>query len=262
MRACATRRANSTSRSAKARTQSSRSPPPPEAGSGKPRQDTLPDAGPTLPTAPQGLSYLLLMCLFAVAGGLILNLMPCVFPVLSLKVLSLAGSANSGQRERLVHGLAYTAGVVLSFLAVAGLLLVLRGGGAAVGWGFHLQAPWFVALLAYLFLAMGLSLSGLIEFGAGLMGTGQSLAARDGVSGSFFTGVLAAVVASPCTAPFMGSALGFAMTQSAPLALLSRNPALLDAYLEPPTRATRALPCAKTTTGRTYPQPSTAPNMR
>jgi len=158
----------------------------------------------------------LTMLLSAMAGGVILNLMPCVFPVLSLKVLSFA--RHGGQR-RLAHGLLYLCGVVLSFLLVAGALLGLKAAGHAVGWGFQLQQPWFVGALAYLFFAMGLSLSGFWELGGRWMGLGEGLAGRGGYSGSFFTGVLATLVASPCTAPFMGSALGFASTQPAPLAL-------------------------------------------
>lgn len=155
---------------------------------------------------------LLTMVLLAVLGGMILNLMPCVFPVLSLKVLGIAQTGGDAH-DRLEHGLAYTAGVILSFLGVAALLLSLRQAGEAIGWGFHLQSPVFVGALAYLFTAMGLGLSGVTNLGAGLMGAGNSLAARAGLAGSFFTGVLAAVVASPCSAPFMGTALGFAMTQ-------------------------------------------------
>src|SRR5690606_23847188 len=105
------------------------------------------------------------------------------------------------------------------FLSLAALLLSLQASGAAIGWGFHLQAPWFVAALVYLFFVMGLSLSGVVEFGTSIMGTGTALQEREGYSGSFFTGVLASVVASPCTAPFMGAALGFAFTQSMPVAL-------------------------------------------
>lgn len=157
----------------------------------------------------------LLMLFSAMAGGVILNLMPCVFPVLSLKVLSFTRQGGG----HALHGLSYTAGVVLGFLAIAGLLLVLKAAGHAIGWGFQLQQPWFVGALAYLFFAMGLSLSGFWELGGGWMGWGGSLATRGGHSGSFFTGVLATLVASPCTAPFMGSALGFAATQPAPLAL-------------------------------------------
>ncbi len=157
---------------------------------------------------------LLSIIVFAMLGGLILNLMPCVFPVLSLKVLNLTtkGSASSGQIK--IHGLAYTAGIVLAFMALASVLLALRAGGEAVGWAFQLQSPWFVALLVFLFFVMGLSLSGVYEFGTRLMGVGSSLTTTKGYKSSFATGVLATVVASPCTAPFMGAALGFALAQS------------------------------------------------
>jgi thiol:disulfide interchange protein len=150
------------------------------------------------------------MMLLAALGGVILNLMPCVFPVLSLKLLSMG---SSHLEHRALHALLYSAGVVLSFLLIAAVLYALRAGGAVIGWGFQLQSPVFVAALAYLFATMGLSLSGVVNLGAGLMGFGDSLARHQGYAGSFFTGVLACVVASPCTAPFMGSALGFALTQ-------------------------------------------------
>jgi len=153
------------------------------------------------------LPYVLLMALL---GGLILNLMPCVFPVLSIKVMSLT-QADPGRLGR--HGWAYTAGIVLSFLAFAGVLMLARAGGEAVGWGFQLQSPLLIAALAYLFFVLGLSLSGMITIGTRWMGVGQRLTERGGLSGSFFTGVLAALVASPCTAPFMGAAVGFALTQ-------------------------------------------------
>jgi thiol:disulfide interchange protein len=159
---------------------------------------------------------LLYMMLLAFGGGCILNLMPCVFPVLSLKVLSFA---TGSEHDKHVHGWIYSAGVVFSFLLVAGLLLALQQAGSAVGWGFQLQSPTFVSLLAYLFFVMGLSLSGLLELGANLMGVGSNLANRGGYPGSFFTGVLATIVASPCTAPFMGTALGFAATQTPLVAL-------------------------------------------
>jgi thiol:disulfide interchange protein len=162
---------------------------------------------------------ILTVFLFAMVGGLILNLMPCVFPVLSLKAMSLASNSGAPIREQQMHGLAYTAGVILSFLALAGTLLSLQAGGALIGWGFQLQSPWFVAALAFLFFFMGLSMSGVIEIGSGIMGVGSDLADKDGYSGSFFTGVLASVVASPCTAPFMGAALGFAFTQTMLVAL-------------------------------------------
>lgn len=178
---------------------------------------TLADGTAEMPaTTSQGLWLVLLM---AAAGGLILNLMPCVFPVLSLKALSIA--ANSGQRaEQRRDALWYTLGVVLSFVSLALLLLGLRAAGSAVGWGFQLQSPWLVALLAYLLFALGLSLSGVVQFGLGLMSAGSGLTQSKGAKGSFFTGVLAVVVASPCTAPFMGGALGYAVTQPPLLALL------------------------------------------
>ncbi len=170
----------------------------------------------SLPAAGESLSALPYMLLLAFFGGAILNLMPCVFPVLSLKVL---GFANSGRHERLHHGWLYTLGVIASFLAVAGVLIALQTAGQAVGWGFQLQSPGFVIALAYLFLAMGLSLSGMVQLGSSVMNLGGSLAGRQGSAGSFFTGVLAVVVASPCTAPFMGTALGFALTQPALVSL-------------------------------------------
>ena len=163
---------------------------------------------------------LLAMLLFALLGGLILNLMPCVFPVLAMKALSVMHASGETQAANRRHALAYTGGVVLSFLAVAGLLMGLRAGGAALGWGFQLQSPGFVFALVAVIFAMGLSLSGVAHFGASWMGAGQNLAAKPGLAGSFFTGVLAVVVASPCTAPFMAPALGFALAQPAVSALL------------------------------------------
>jgi len=162
---------------------------------------------------------LLLVFAFALLGGLILNLMPCVFPVLSLKVLSLASNSKSSQQEKRLHGLAYTAGVIVAFLILASVLLSLQVGGALIGWGFHLQSPWFISLLIFLFFIMGLSMSGVVEFGTSIMGVGTELQDKEGYTGSFFTGILASVVASPCTAPFMGAALGFAFTQTASIAL-------------------------------------------
>src|SRR6516164_11376637 len=157
--------------------------------------------------------------LLAFLGGILLNAMPCVFPILSLKLLSLARQAHGHRSEQLGHGLAYTAGVVLSFAALGGALLVLRAGGQAIGWGFQPQAPVFVAVIAYILLAMGLSLSGVAVFGAGFAGMGGGLAGRSGLTGTFFTGVLATIVATPCTAPFMGAALGFALIAPAVLAI-------------------------------------------
>lgn len=156
--------------------------------------------------------------LFALLGGLVLNLMPCVFPVLSLKALSLAESAHSPRQARR-DGLAYLAGAVAGFLVLAAALLALRAAGQSLGWGFQLQSPLLVALLAYLMVALGLSLSGVFVIGARLGGVGQSLADGHGARAAFFTGLLACVVASPCTAPFMGPALGYALTQPALAAL-------------------------------------------
>lgn len=161
---------------------------------------------------------LLAALLFALAGGVLLNLMPCVFPVLSLKAMGLAAHAHERPRARR-HGLLYLAGVLAAFGALAGTLLALRAAGEQLGWGFQLQLPWVVGALALLMLAMGLSLSGVFEIGGGWMGAGQSLAGRDDGRGAFFTGVLAVLVASPCTAPFMGPALGFAVTQAPAVAL-------------------------------------------
>ena len=172
----------------------------------------IPASTSTPPTSTTDSSWILQAILFALLGGMILNLMPCVFPVLSIKVMSLAAA----DRSRLaIHGWVYTLGIVVCFVAFAVALLLARKGGEAIGWGFQLQSPGLIAALAYLFFVMGLSMSGLINVGSSLMGAGQNLTQKSGLSGSFFTGVLAAVVASPCTAPFMGAALGFALTQPA-----------------------------------------------
>jgi thiol:disulfide interchange protein DsbD len=157
--------------------------------------------------------------LFAFLGGLILNLMPCVFPVLSMKVLALAGKATAPEKAKLM-AVSYGAGVVASFTALGAVLIAFKGTGAAVGWGFQLQEPAFVLALALLMFAVGLNLSGLYEVGGGaLAGAGQKFAGREGALGSFFTGVLAVLVATPCTAPFMAAGLGFALAASAPSAL-------------------------------------------
>jgi len=148
----------------------------------------------------------------ALVGGLILNLMPCVFPVLAIKALGfLHGSASTHRRQ----GLAYAAGVLAAFAALGAVLLVLRGAGSGVGWGFQFQSPLFVLLLAWLMFVLGLSLAGLLSVGAGFAGVGQGLTEKPGMTGSFFTGVLATVVATPCTAPFMGAAMAYALAQPA-----------------------------------------------
>jgi thiol:disulfide interchange protein DsbD len=155
----------------------------------------------------------------ALLGGLVLNLMPCVLPVLSLKVLGLAQSGESAQKAR-KHALVYSAGVLVAFAAIGLAVIGLRAAGQALGWGFQLQQPVFVAVLVYVLFAIGLSLSGVFNIGAGLAGVGQNLGNRSGAAGDFFTGVLAVVVASPCTAPFMGSALAYAFSASSLVALL------------------------------------------
>jgi thiol:disulfide interchange protein DsbD len=161
-----------------------------------------------------------LMLALALAGGLLLNVMPCVLPVLSVKALGLVQRTEASRSATATHGLAYTLGVLASLGALAAVLLALRAGGERIGWGFQLQAPWFVALLAYVFFVMALVLSGVLSISGRLAGVGQGLTARGGHAGSFFTGTLATVAATPCTAPFMGTAVGFAVTQHWVTALL------------------------------------------
>ncbi len=152
---------------------------------------------------------------FAFLGGLILNLMPCVFPVLFLKGLALVRSGNEERHALRLHGAVYTLGIVASFWALVGVLLVLRSAGSKIGWGFQFQSPVVLALMAGLLFFLGLSLAGQFEIGLTLTSAGGSLAAKQGYVGSFFTGVLAVVVATPCTAPLMGAAIGYALSQSA-----------------------------------------------
>jgi thiol:disulfide interchange protein DsbD len=171
---------------------------------------------PAAPTAGTDLTLLLAMGL-ALLGGILLNLMPCVLPVLSIKVLSLVGQDTARSAR---HGWVFLAGVLTTFTALASLLIGLRAAGAALGWGFQLQEPIVVIGLMYLMLALGLNLSGVYALGSRLMGMGQGMTSRPGLGGSFATGVLAVVVASPCTAPFMGTALGFAMTRPGAESLL------------------------------------------
>ncbi len=203
--------------------------------------------------ATRDLSALWLAMAGAFLGGMILNLMPCVFPVIGLKVLSFAQSAHS-RAAAMQQAAVFSAGVVISFLALAGLLIGLRAAGEAVGWGFQLQSPWVVLSLALLFVAIAVNLFGVYEFG--LLGTRvanlqfvDKAASGSGALGSFFSGVLAVVVASPCTAPFMGSAIGFAATagtlqtlavffalglgMALPYLLLAAWPALLSALPRP-----------------------------
>ena len=153
--------------------------------------------------------------LFALVGGLILNLMPCVLPVLSIKVLGFIHQAGDDPAKARRHGLAFTAGVLASFLALAAVLIALRAGGEQLGWGFQLQSPAFIVVLSVIIFMFGMSLFGVFEIGTSLVGLGGRMDSGSGLGGSFLSGVLATVVATPCTAPFMGVALGYALTQSA-----------------------------------------------
>src|SRR5262249_38854882 len=148
---------------------------------------------------------------FAFVGGLALNLMPCVFPVLGLKALGLARISTQERATRLRHAGAFTFGLVASFLALAGAMLALRAAGEQIGWGFQLQSPWFVSALAVLFFVLALNLSGFFEWGGAIQAAVGSAARRLG--GPFFDGALAALVASPCTAPLMGAAVGYTLAE-------------------------------------------------
>jgi thiol:disulfide interchange protein DsbD len=141
--------------------------------------------------------------------------MPCVFPVLFLKGLALVHTSNEERGRQRLHGLVYTLGILVSFWIIVAALLVLRAGGRELGWGFQLQSPGFVAVLALLLFFLGLSLAGQFEFGLSLTSAGGGLAQKQGFAGSFFTGVLATVVATPCMGPLMGAAVGFALAQPA-----------------------------------------------
>ena len=151
--------------------------------------------------------------IMALVGGLILNLMPCVFPVLSIKALSITGKATKERRDVQQGAWLYTAGILATTLVLASIMIGLKAGGAQIGWGFQLQTPWFVGLLIYVFVILGLWLYGWVEFGMALSGVGQHLTEGHSGRAEFFTGVLAVVVATPCTAPFMGVAMGYTLTQ-------------------------------------------------
>jgi thiol:disulfide interchange protein DsbD len=171
------------------------------------------------PTGQSSHMGLLTAVVFAFLGGLVLNLMPCVFPILSIKAASLASHHGAPGAAR-AQGLVFMAGVVVSFLALAGALIAAKAAGQAVGWGFQLQSPGVVAALALVLFAAGLNLSGVYELGTSAQGAGAGLAARPDLIGAAFTGVLAVVVAAPCTAPFMAGAIGWAFTQPPAAALL------------------------------------------
>ncbi len=211
---------------------------------------SAPPGGAGAATAPKGEDIPVgLALLFAFVGGLVLNVMPCVLPVISLKVFSFMRQGGERPAAVMAHSLVFSAGVVVSFLALAGLLLGLRAAGQAIGWGFQFQSPLFVAAMCAMVFVLSLSLFGVFVIGGSLMGAGSGLAAKEGMAGSFFSGVLATTLATPCTAPFMGAALGFALAQpaavtlavfaalgagmAAPYLLLAANPALLKLLPRP-----------------------------
>jgi thiol:disulfide interchange protein DsbD len=165
-------------------------------------------------------SGMLRIVLLSFVGGAILNLMPCVFPVLFLKGLALVQSSAEERHKLRLHGLVYTLGILVSFWVVVGILLALRAAGHNLGWGFQFQSPLFIVLLALLLFFLGLSLAGQFEIGLSVTSAGSGLAAKQGYAGSFFTGVLAVVVATPCTAPFMGAAIGYALAASATVSIV------------------------------------------
>jgi len=152
--------------------------------------------------------------LFAFVGGMILNLMPCVFPILSIKVLGFVQQSGEDNKKAFAHGLTFAGGVLASFWVLAGALIALRAGGESLGWGFQLQSPYFVGALLLIMFLLGLSLVGVFEIGTSAIGLAGKVKG-EGYGGSFFSGVLATAVATPCTGPFMGPALGFALTLSA-----------------------------------------------
>ncbi len=173
---------------------------------------SLPSTSPRAPAAPP--PGLLQSAACAFLGGLLLNLMPCVFPVLFIKALALVRSSGEERHTLRAHGFVYAAGILMSFWTLVAVLLGLRAAGSHLGWGYQFQSPVFLALMASLLFFLGLSLAGQFEIGLSLTSAGGSLAAKQGYAGSFFTGILAVVVATPCTAPFMGAAVGYALAQS------------------------------------------------
>lgn len=184
--------------------------PPPENAAPVPVPNVAPETGTSLAGA----------LVLALLGGIILNLMPCVFPVLSLKILSLAQLSGAERKHMRPHGIAYAAGVIITFLFVASTLMILQQSGAAIGWGFQLQQPIVIALLAYLFTLIGFNLMGWFEIDVARYIPARFHGHHDGLVGSFATGILATIVATPCTAPFMAAALGYALTHNAGTGLL------------------------------------------
>ncbi len=200
-----------------------------------------PGPGP-LPAVPFGRALA-----FAFLGGLILNLMPCVFPILAMKAVGFAAGLARGKAR--AHAVSYTAGVVTAFVGVAAALLVARSAGAAAGWGFQFASPIFVTAMAWLLFAVGLNLSGVFRVGGGFAGAGGGLAAREGHWGSFFTGGLAVLVATPCTAPFMAVAIASGL--AAPPALTVLVFLVMGLGLAAPYLALSAIPAL----GRAMPRP-------
>ena len=184
----------------------------PAASGSQPSALSSPSSVPA-PAAPVSLISTLFL---ALVGGLILNLMPCVFPVLGIKILGFVNQAGQDKKKVILHGLVFALGVLLSFWSLAAVLAVLRAGGDQLGWGFQLQSPLFVYGLAAVMLIFAMNMSGVFEFGLSATGVGSDLQSKSGFAGSFFTGVLATVVATPCSAPFLAPALGAALTLSTP----------------------------------------------
>lgn len=181
------------------------------------QDDTLASDVSTMPLFSTAFLWILI---FAFTGGLILNLMPCVFPILSIKVMNFMQMAGHKPRMVKLHGLVFGLGVLVSFLFLAGLLLGLRAGGEELGWGFQLQTPAFIAFMTFLMFGLGLSLMGVFEIGNSLINVAGKADTGTGLRGSFFSGILATVLATPCTAPFMGTALGVAITLPAATSLI------------------------------------------
>ncbi|HEX5234548.1 MAG TPA: thioredoxin family protein [Silvibacterium sp.] len=174
----------------------------------------------TLAAATPAATGMLRIVLLSFFGGVILNLMPCVFPVLFLKGLALVQSSAEERHKLRLYGLIYTLGILVSFWVVVAILLAIRAAGHNLGWGFQFQSPLFIVLLALLLFFLGLSLAGQFEIGLTLTSAGAGLAAKQGYAGSFFTGVLAVIVATPCTAPLMGAAVGYALASSAVVSIV------------------------------------------
>ncbi|MEJ2544686.1 MAG: protein-disulfide reductase DsbD family protein [Calditrichaceae bacterium] len=170
--------------------------------------------------APSGLNSIWLALLFSFLGGIILNLMPCVLPVLSIKIMGIVNQAHEEHSKSWQHGIVFTIGVLVSFWVLAGILLILKAGGAQLGWGFQLQSPVFLIVLSSFMFLFGLSMFGVFEIGTSLTTVGGKTQGKSGFGGSFISGITATIVATPCTAPFMGSALGFALTQPAYVSIL------------------------------------------